>query len=72
VFTFPCDEENERHTGANGAISDIEGWKSYFTATALLEVKIDEINDLMARWQQAIGKISGNTAKNQPKRNLTG
>ena len=72
MFIFPRDEKNEPNTGANGAISNIEGWKSHFAPAALLEVEIDEINDLMARRQQAVGKIPGNTAKNQSKCNLTG
>lgn len=72
MFIFPCNEKNECHAGANGTISHVEGWKSYFAPAALSEIKIDKINDLMARRQEAVREISCNATKNQPKCNLAG
>jgi hypothetical protein len=36
VFSFPSDEKNQPYTGADGAIGNIEGGKTDFTAAALL------------------------------------
>src|SRR5208282_3166426 len=62
----------QAHAGANRAVCNVEGGKADFTAAALLQVKIDEINDLVPSRQETVSEISGNPAKNQAKGNLAG
>lgn len=70
MFVAPGDEENQADAGANSGVRDIEGGKTDLTATALLHVKIDEVNDLMPARQQTVGEIPGDAAEDEAERDL--
>ena len=72
MLAFPGDEKNQRHPGANAGVGDIERREADFITTALLDVKIDEIDDLVSSRQEAVGEVSGDAAKNQPEGDLAG
>lgn len=68
MFVFPGDEKNQRHAGANRGVGDVESREPNFIAAALLQVKADKIHDFVS--YQAVGKVSSDAAKNQPKGDL--
>jgi len=72
MFVAPGDEKNQADAGADGGVSDVERGKTDFAAAALLHKKVNEINDLMAAREQAVGEIAGDAAKNKSERDLTG
>ena len=72
MLVFPGDEKNERHTGANGGIGDVECGETNFAAATLLQIEAKKIHHFLPAGQYPVGEIPGNPAKDQAKRNLAG
>src|SRR3954462_5469789 len=66
----PGEEEKKPNAGANGRICDVESRETDLSSVTRLEIKINEIDDVLARRRQPVDQISDNPAKNKAKGNL--
>jgi hypothetical protein len=63
MLIAPGDEKHQRYPDADGAVGNIEGGKTRFIATTLLQIKPQEIHDMLA--DDAVHEISHDAADDQ-------
>jgi len=61
LFLSPRKHEEQADADANSTVGDIERGKAYFSTAALIDEKVEEINDLMPDYP--IDQIANNSAE---------
>src|SRR5690606_6047942 len=67
AFTAPRQDENQAHTGADGAVRDIEGGEPV-EASVAFEIEIQEVNDMPV--YQAINEIADDSSDDETEGDL--
>ena len=70
MLASPRYQEHQPNAGADGAVGHVEGREADLVTASLVQVKANEVNDAVARGQQAVGEVPGDATKDQAKGDL--